>query len=237
VIETRGPKTGGRGKVASYANGTAKVVAAVVRAKSDDTYKRKLYRAVLIAWAREASIGTEGLRWAFREHFKAEENKEMRRLQGVRVEEDEPDLHFPPEFNRALAAAKTGAPMGSEFVGTFERLTGPRIAEVMRNGPRPDLLPRFEDETYLGLASRRSDGTWRVSTAGNDHWEGLTLRPRAEIAKSAPRGELDAARRPMRAMFKESGFDPSDLVVANSVPEAVRWMRKWYGDQWWHRRR
>ena len=113
--------------------------------------------------------------------------------------------------------------MGSDDVGTFEKITGPRVQSIMLGSATPELVPGVDDDSHLGLATKRTDGSWRVSDVGGHAWGDLALRPQAGIAKSAPREELDRAREPMRRIFRESGFDPSDLVVACSVPKAVYW--------------
>jgi hypothetical protein len=233
VLEVTGG--GGRGKAAEYVPGTAEVVAAIELAKLDPTYRRKLHRAVLIAWVRDAPIGTDGLRWAYREHFKAEERTSRNILDGKRVEDGEIDLRFGPEFHRAIAAAHLGLQPNPADLSTFEKSSGPTLRAIFWNSSTPDLLPVPTSKTTLGLAEQRSDGTWRVLEMGKELWEAMELRPKAEIAHTAPRGELDAARGPLRAMDQASGFQPSDFVIAGGVPGAIPWFRRWHGDNWWHR--
>jgi hypothetical protein len=233
VIETVGNRSGGRGQVAKYRRGTAEIVAAVELAKLDETYKRKLFRAVLIGWARGAPVGTDGLRWAYRRHFESEERIAENTLAGKRVEDDEPDLQYPPEFYRALAAAHMGRRGRPSDLAAFERHTGEQVREIMEQSAAPEILPSHEEGTSLGLAVRRKDGSWRVPEVGSHLWEALALRPQAVLARRASREELDAAREPVRAMMRASGFEPSDLVVAGQVPGSLEKLRKWHGASWW----
>ena len=235
VIETVGKKVGGRGQVARYRTGTPEIVAAIELAKLDPTYKRKLFRAILIAWARGSSVGTGGLRWAYQQHFKSEERLANNTLNGKRVEDNEPDLQFPLEFNRSLARAQLGMAERPADLGTFEAHTGEMVRNIISQSATPEILPTPEDGTALGLAVRRKDGSWRIPRMGSDLWEALALRPQAELARRAIRDELDAARGPTKAMIQASGFSPSDLVVAGQVPGSIEKLRKWGGPQWWKR--
>lgn len=233
AIETYGSKSGGRGKVGKYMKGTAGIVAGIELAKRDETYKRKLYRAVLIAWVRGVEVRDEGLRWAYRRHFEFEDRFARNTLDGKRVEDDEPDFPFPPEFNKALARAHLGKSMRPVDLVALERHSGQRIRDVMQNSSTPDLLPVPEAGSNLGLAVQRSDGSWRVPELGSKLWEALAHRPQAVLARDAPREELDAAREPVRAMIRASGFEPSDLVVAGQVPGTLEKLRTWHGANWW----
>jgi hypothetical protein len=235
VIETVGKKKGGRGQVAKYRTGTPEIVAAIELAKVDPTYKRKLFRAILIAWVRGAEVGTAGLRGAYRRHFESEERIARNTLDGKRVEDDEPDIQFPPEFFRSLAAAHLGLSERPSDLGNFEKLTGQTVREIMEKSDTPELLPAVAEGTSLGLAVQRSDGSWRIPRMGSVLWETLALRPQAELARRALREELDVARGPTRAMIQASGFEPSDLVVAGQVPGSIEKLRKWGGPSWWKR--
>jgi len=190
-------------------------------------------RAVLIAWVRGAAVGTDGLRWAYRRHFEFEERTDRNRLEGKRVDEDEPDFDFPPDFYRSLARARMGKAQRPEDLAAFERHTGPRVREVMAQSKTPTLLPAPEEGTSLGIAVQRTDGSWRIPQMGSALWEALSLRPQSLIANTALREELDAAREPTRTIMQASGVEPSDLVVAGQVPESVGWFRKWHGPHWW----
>jgi hypothetical protein len=217
----------------AYIPGTAEVVAAVVAAKEDETYARKLHRAVLIAWARGANVGTEGLRRAFREHFHAEEKSCIKLVSGRRVEDGEPELRFGPAFNRAVAAAKLDHRRTSEDLGTFEESTGEVVrAAFWRSGQR-DLLPVGTDRTTLGLAELREDGTWRITKVGEQLWEGLAMAPYYKITRTARREELEAGLYVSRSFFPAHGFRASDFVVACQAPKHVWIMRRWYGLEWW----
>jgi hypothetical protein len=232
VIETCGPG-GGRGKQKDYVPGTAAVVAKIEQAKADDTYARKLHRAVLIAWARGAGIGTDGLRWAFHEHYEAEDRSDRSLLEGKRFHDSEPDLRFGPALNRAIAAARLGYPLSSEQVGEFEQGAGEVIRVAFWRSGQRQLLPVDNDRTSLGLAERRADGTWRVLEVGDQFWEALSRAPERLIARTAPREELEAALPHSRSALPAHGFQASDLVVACGVPHQVQWMRRWNGDNWW----
>jgi len=234
AIQTVGSGKGGRGKDQPYAPGSASVVAAVIEAKADDTYARKLHRAVLIAWARGANVGTAGLRRAFDEHFTAEERSSQSLLDGKRVPDGEPDLRFGQEIHRAIAAAQLGHKRSSAAMESFELGTGDvvRVA-YWRTGQR-NLLP-VQDNTLLGLAEMRSDGTWRTTDLGEDLWEALALAPLRKIARAAPRGELDLGLSFSQSMMPAHGFETSDLVAATGAPRHVQFMRRWYGHNWWRR--
>jgi hypothetical protein len=235
VIETVGSKKGGRSQVARYRKGSAEIVAMVEQAKLEPQYARKLHRAVLIAWVRGARIGSDGLRWAYREHFKAELQTAENLLAGKRVEDKETDIRFPPEVHRVIARAQLGKKIRPDDLASLERHTGPLVREVMSRSQEPDLLPPAPGGSNLGLAIRRSDGSWRIEEFGTKAWEAMALRPQAEMARTARREELDAARGPTRAVMGLSGFNASDIVVAGSVPESIFKFRKWGDAFWWNK--
>lgn len=232
VIETIGNGKGGRNQLATYPKGTAEVIAAVQLAKQDPTYKRKFFRAVLIAWARGAQVGTVGLRRAYRQHFKFEQDQAQRLLRGQRVDAMEPDLHYQPEVHRVISAAQLGRPESSEGLGTLERLTGESVREVI-DGSVLGPIDTPPLGSHLGLALQRADGTWQVLPAGHRLWDALALAPKARIAMRASREELDSGRAPARHSLTMNGFSPSDLVVAGQVPDAIERMRKAFGENWW----
>lgn len=236
VVETKGDKRGGRGRMASYVEGTAEVAAAVQQAKLDPTYRRKLCRAVLIAWVGGAPVGTPGLRWAFREHYKVEERTARNLAAGLRVDDDEPEVRLEPATYRVIARAQRGEHPGDELVGALEDgsrpVLGPVVEQVGESSPLP--VPA-QDQTVLGLAGRRSDGTWRTHEMGEQVWETLALAPLAQVARTAPRGELDMAKELVRPSMLAYGFEPSALVVADGAPRHCLFMRRWHGDNWWRK--
>lgn len=232
AVVTTGDRRGGKGRVAPYATGTARVVAAITAAKADPTYRRKLWRAVLIAWRRGADVGTDGLRRAFHDYYDAELRTAQHLVEGKRVE-GESEVEMAPTFYRAIAAAQLGLTRAATDIGTFEAQSGQMIrAAFWRSGQR-DLLPA--DGDGMGLASKREDGSWSVSELGDDLWEALSLAPLQKIARTASREELDAALPLAVTQPTAHGFRFSDLVIATNVPRQVQWMRKWYGDRWWQR--
>jgi hypothetical protein len=235
VMGDRRDRRGGRSKVAQYVPGTAEVVAAVQVAKTDPTYRRKLYRAVLIAWVRGALIGTPGLRWAYRKHFEHEQKAAINVLKGKRVEDDE-EVTIGPSADRALAGAMLGRVTGSEGIGSLERATGPVVHDAAWKSAHPDLLLALGDGHSVGLAQQRSDGTWQVRPLGNSVIEALELAPLARIARTASREELEAARDEVRTSMRSRGFDPSDLVVATNAPRHVQYWREAVGAGWWKSR-
>lgn len=235
VIETIGGGRGGRGKIACYVPGSAQVIAAVQEAMTDPTYRRKLHRAVLIAWARGARVGTPGLRRAFSEHYDAEERTATNLVQGKRVEDGESELRFGPGFNRAVAAAQLGLIMTPDEAGVFEDSTGEEVRAALWRSGQQDLLPTPADGTILGLAERRPDGTLRVLPMSERLWEGLALAPLRLMARKAPRSELDSALVSSQSMSRP--FEVSDLVAATNAPVHIRWLRRWYGERWWQRGR
>ncbi len=235
AIETVGDRKGGRGKTAHYVPGSASVVAAIQTAMIDPTYRRKLHRAVLIAWSRGARVGTPGLRQAFHEHFDAEERSAKNLVHGQRVEDREPDLRFGPAFNRAIAAAQLGQIGTPDDLAAIERSTGGELRTAFWRAGQPDLLPTTQDaNSSLGLAARRPDGSWQVLPMGEQLWEALALVPLRRIAWRAPRAELNAALVSSRSMA-DRPFEVSDLVTATNVPVHIRWLRRWHGEQWWRR--
>jgi len=234
VVETRGGGSGGRGKMASYVEGTAEVVAAVQQAKADPTYRRKMCRAVLIAWVSGARIGTPGLRWAFREHYKVEERTARNLAAGLRVDDEEPEVHLAPATYRVIGRAQRGEHPGAELVGALETGSQPVLGPVVERVGGADNLPvPAAGETVLGLADHRPDGTWRTRDMGEQVWETLALAPLARVARTAPRGELDVAKELVRPSMLAFGFEPSPLVIADGAPRHCLFMRRWHGDNWW----
>lgn len=231
VIETAGNRRGGRGKVAPYVAGSARVVAAVEKAKRDPTYRRKLWRAVLIAWRRGANVGTPGLRRAFAQHYDHEERTTQNLVDGRRVE-GEPDFDLPPAFYRAIGAARLGLSRSADDVAALEKTTGELVRVAFWRSGQRQLLPA--DPQSVGLAAQRQDGSWTVSGMGDRLWDALAVAPRRHIARTAPREELDAALPLAAALPRMHGLNFSDLVIACNTPAHVQRMRQEHGDGWWH---
>jgi hypothetical protein len=233
VIEVIGDQRGGRGKAKTYAPGTAHIVAAVQAAKTDPSYRRKLCRAVLIAWVRGAPVGTAGLRWAYREYYQDEERTDSNLLNGKRVSDPDSPEALTPSVDRALAAARRGRPLNGDDLAELERL-GQIMHEAAWRAGRGDLLPAHLDDGHsLGLYERRTDGTIRVTPVGRQVWAAQAQAPFRKIAREAPRKELDAARERVRPMMRSAGFEVSDLVVADCTPGTVLDLRKVGGPDWW----
>jgi hypothetical protein len=233
VIEVIGDHRGGRGKAKKYAPGTAHVVAAVQAAKTDPGYRRKLCRAVLIAWVRGAPVGTAGLRWALREYLLDEERTNSNLLNGKRVSDPDRPEALTPSIDRALAAARRGRQPKGDDLAELERL-GEMVHEAARQAGHGDLLPaHLDDGDSLGLVERRTDGTARVTDIGRQVWGAQALAPFRKIAREAARNELDAARDRVRPMMRSAGFEVSDLVVAECTPGTVMHLRRVAGPAWW----
>jgi hypothetical protein len=239
VVIGGGRGSGGRHKIAHYAEDSALVVAMVERAKDEPNYKNKLHRAVLIAWARRTPIGTDGLRWAFREHYRVERRTAERLAARQQVKQKDPavpDLND-VAFQQALAEAMLGRKLRPESLATMEIVSGPMFHEAGWRSGHPDFLPLPADGRSLGLVSVRGDGSVTVEALGVAAWEALSLAPKAMLARTAPRQELDAARECVRPHFLSAGFpDCSDLLVATEVPTHCLNYRKNFGDRWWESR-
>lgn len=232
IVTTRN-RSGGRGKAAPYGPGSARVVAAIQLAKRHELYKRKLWRAVLIAWRRRAPVGTDGLRRAFHEFYEEEERTALHLVEGRRVE-GEPELDLAPGLYKAIAAAQLGHTRTADAIAVMEKETGPTVrAAFWRSGNR-NLLP--DDPSTMGFAKQRTDGSWAVTEMADQLWDVLALAPLRKIARTAPRKELDAALPLSIATPQQHGFQYSELLDATGVPIHVQWMRRWYGDRWWTRR-
>lgn len=230
-----GPDSGGRGKLATYGEEAAFIVAMVGAAKSDPSYKRKLHRAVLIAWARGTHIETPGLRWAFCRHYKVECRTADRTVGKQQIKER--DAAFPElgrgSFQLALAKAMLGQRLSPEALEAMERASGSRIHELAWRVGNPDLVSACPDAGSLGLVTQRSDGSWRVEEPGKRLWEALGLAPKKKLALTAPREELDAARAHVRPTFGLLGLECSDLLVATCVPAHCLEYRQSFGEHWW----
>jgi hypothetical protein len=235
VVLGGGHGSGGRHKVAHYGEGSARVVSMVERAKSDPSYLRKLHRAVLIAWARGAPVATPGLRWAFREHFRVERRTAERIAARQQVKEKDPAL---PDlaggaFQQSLAEARLGRRSRPDSLAAMETASGPMLHEAAWRSGQPDFLPLPADGHSVGLASQRGDGSWRVEPLGATLWEALSLAPKEQVTRDAPREELDAARECVRPHFRSAGFDCTDLLVATEVPTHCVHYRQLFGERWW----
>jgi hypothetical protein len=218
--------------MAHYRSNSAEVVTAVENAKKDPDYSRKLHRAVLIAWARNAPVATPGLRWAFREHYGVERRTARRIEQGrqVKVGDGAPGLN--PAMDRALARALLGRAPTPEDLAAMEHY-GPILHEAAWRSGLPSFLPLPPDGQSIGLATRRADGTWRPTPLGLALWEALALTPVELVTRIAPREELDIARLGVRSGFRAAGFNCSDLVAATSAPIDCGFYRKRFGTRWW----
>jgi hypothetical protein len=236
VVIGGGRGSGGRHRIAHYAEDSALVVAMVERAKDEPNYLRKLHRAVLIAWGRGAPIGTDGLRWAFREHYRVERRTAERLAARQQVKQKDPavpDLND-VAFQQALAEAMLGRSLRLDSLATMEVVSGPTFHEAAGRSGQPDFLPLPADGRSLGLVSQRPDGSFRMEALGEAAWEALSLAPKEMLARTAPRQELDAARACVRPSFLSAGFpDCSDLLVATEVPTHCLNYRKNFGEQWW----
>lgn len=226
------PNKGGRGRVTCYVPGTADIVAAIEEAKSDPDYRRKLHRAVLFAWVRGASVGTSGLRWAYREHFREEERQALNRVNAKRVDDD--DWMISPKAKMGMAKARIGErllpdeirAMGEDMKpwllrglrrqGMLESL--PASVEQGSQHVSPTLSTIGESERILDLASQRTDGSIHVLPVSNDLIAALPAKRLAQLTRTAPREELDAARDHARPLMLAHGFSCSDLTVAYLVP-------------------
>jgi hypothetical protein len=202
VVIGGGRGSGGRHKVAHYGAGSPDVVATVERAKSEPNYKRKLHRAVLIAWARGAPIGTDGLRWAFREHYRVERRKAERLAARQQVKEKDPavpDLND-VAFQQALAEAMLGRRLRPDSLVTMELVSGPMFHEAAWRSGRPDFLPLPADGRSLGLVSQRPDGSFRMEALG------------VGSAQSGSQGDACPHRSSARTR-RSSGVRPAQFLV------------------------
>jgi hypothetical protein len=143
-----------------------------------------------------------------------------------------PDLDG-SDFHLALAEAMLGRRPSSAALAAMETESGPVIHQAVWRSGQPDALPLPGDGRSLGLATQRSDGTWRIEPLGERLWEALSLAPKELITRTAPREELDAARDCVRPHFRSTGFDCSDLVAATEVPNHCFHYRQTFGVRWW----
>jgi hypothetical protein len=231
VVQVLGDRKGGRGRVSRYAPGSAQIAAAVEAAKASPDYREKLYNAVLIAWARQVPVPTEGLRWAFRRHFDHEMRTLRNLVEGKRVDDERVMLDH--KADRALAAAMLGLRSSPEDLAALEAATGPMLHETMWKAGNPDALPIPRDGSSLGLILRRPDGTVRVEPLGDKVWEELAFAPQRDHARRAPREELDAARDVLPRMYASIGATATDLVIASNAPGTALQLRQLIGDKWW----
>jgi len=193
---------------------------------------------VLIAWARGAPIVTEGLRWAFREHFRVERRTAERLAARQQVKEKDPALAelCVPTFQEALAEAMLGRRPRLDSIVAMELVSGRVVHQAVWRSGQPDSLPLPADGASLGLVSVRPDGSYKMERIGAALWEGLHLAPKEHITRQAPRAELDAARLRVRPHFRSAGFDCSDLLVATEVPTHCLQYRRVFGERWWESR-
>jgi len=137
-------------------------------------------------------------------------------VEGKRVEDDEPDLRNHPRFTNHWPGPISVARDSQQILRPSSVTRGQRFEGSWKTVPCPNSF-RSENGSLLGLAVQRSDGSWRVTSFGSQVWEALALRRQAEIARNAPRGELDAARKPVRDMMNASGFSRLISVVAGQI--------------------
>jgi hypothetical protein len=237
VVIGGGHGSGGRHKLAHYKADAAEIVVGVARAKRDPDYARKFHRAVLIAWARDTPIGTQGLKAAFREHFRVERRTAKRIADGAQVRIGETVVGLNHATDVAIARARLGYRPSSEDLAAMETSTGPALHDSIWRSGLPgflDLLPN--DGKSLGFVARRADGTWRAEALGVEFWDRLALAPLERLTRTASRTELDMGRVKVRSGFRAVGLDCTDLVVATTAPVDCLHYQSEFGERWWESR-
>ena len=178
-----GGGSGGKGKVTPYTDDDVFVAVEIERAKSEDEYKSKLERAILIAYARHAPVRTEGLRRAWTDEFRRSEVPASKVLDGERIR-DESWLDMPPQERNAAAGLFAHMLMGEEPSpelvrdGLAARLpeqiaAANDLVDAIVADATPDELQSVEtanlkeDREYAGLLKKNENDTWNAKRNGN----------------------------------------------------------------------
>ena len=129
-------KGGDRGKRTRYTSECTEVADAIEQAKDDPEYKRKFHRAVLIAWANDAPVGTGALRQAFklehrRELDKARQSVRDRRPSGSSAIFPEAARQDRRSYHQAVDDLFSGESPTPAARGALVRLLAPLVAESL----------------------------------------------------------------------------------------------------------
>ncbi|MGH9013162.1 MAG: hypothetical protein ACRDZ1_04395 [Acidimicrobiia bacterium] len=242
---------GGRHRATPYSDLDVEVVATVEAAKLDREYRGKLHRAVLIAYARRAPIPDDGLRSAYRDHFKAERRRAERSARGVRQEPDEELAGLSSEDRRVFQRVTTAMLLGDvpdrNDLARFLIALLPQARDglmAVADGMRAELgdgglderlrwPPEKLNDDGLGLVdvSGRS-GAPMLLPAADRMAEHFNLALFERTARDADRTELDDARDLVRGLRGAGILDIDDFNLAASVPGLVLIGRATDGVHW-----
>jgi len=222
VLSSGGP--GGRGKVTAYTDDDLAVVCAIENAKTDPAYRRKLHRAVLIAYARGAPVADPGLRRAYDEFFNAERITLARRRRGGGRKPADGELPSPvletlvygeasnpnAAADAMLDSARTALDLAREGLPAVVA-----IAHELQPGAAVE-PPAALADPYGGLAKHNPHDPNAKPQPLPPVFklvEHFNLTEFAKLADSAPRDELDMMRDMLTLMRTALKFG-DDLAVA-----------------------
>jgi hypothetical protein len=235
---------GGQGKATDYTEDDERSAAAWQQAKGDPDYRQKSDHAVLIAYAREAPVRIEGLRWAWRTCYDRQRDQIIDQA-GMRVREPS-WAGTPAPVRRALSrvaeAAEHGEPIPRRHLNKLLDNREPAILESVAQ--LVDVLAPFyaaEEIAELRAAVESVSSTSAPSSsvvfAGS-----AALRPRIAasigdpqklarylgtraariVAEEADRELLDEVRDGLLFLRTSPDFEPfsglSDWELSVSVP-------------------
>jgi hypothetical protein len=201
----------GRGLTVDYNEDDVRVAASIERAKANDFYKRKLRRAVLIAYLNGAPIADKGLRRAWSEELRSQEERALMVANGGRVHPDERLADHTVDELRNLAGMLTGTPVRDiDPVPGAVRAVGGAAASNVRlllstigsslHQTDPSAFRELQASTQtkehvladprLGLVE---DGV-KVTPVARTLGESLRFSLLVRVVLEAPRDRLDRAR-------------------------------------------
>lgn len=203
----------GRGLTVTYTDDDVIVAAAIEWAKDDPDYRRKLRRAVLIAYVAGAPVADRGLRRAYVEELAAIQDRALTVAHGGRLRDTDGGDDYTIDEARALAAMMSGelvrgldpAPGAVRAVaskvtpGLRETVAALGTAAHATNGDAFGKLRSVTASKPLGLDLARPQGGMvdkgqRLNELGALLADQAPLAVAIRAARETPRATLDEAR-------------------------------------------
>jgi len=243
-----GGGAGGRGNATPYTDDDVIVAAEVERAKSDEDYRSKLERAILIAYMRGAPVRTDGLRRAWNDEFKRQQVPASKALAGGR-QRDKSWAGMAPADRDAVVGLFAHMLLGEdpppELVrdGLASELPEVREAtndliDVLREDATPEELESVdaralvkEDRQYAGLLQENPGDAWNPKGRQNSQLtplpgafrlvESFSLAVQIDAAEIADREELDEARTVLLYLRHLGNSMPTDMFQMSDFELAM----------------
>lgn len=237
-------RKGGKGRQTVYPPEAVDVACAIETAKSHPNYRRRFGRAVLIAWADGAPVGTVALRRAFKEEFIRDASRAGRAsrsrahggtgstMPATRRKERQQVMTTLCEAWLGMNVAPTSTslaqlarPLAAELVGTLGALPA---AAGQAPGDLANTLAVLDHATGVvsALATRYADTSADLVRSG---WEADRLMP---VVRSVLHRMSGGSVLLVTASAPRSALDDSRDVVGSLVPDVSALDRAWVAARW-----